>query len=1469
MKKATICVLLAAAMLLTGAGKISAAGMLTKEGHKEPVVLVHGYMGSTLGMASVNVYWAYYITRLKIDGYDVSWIALPNAGITDVKQGSEALRNFINGVLARTGSSKVDIICHSEGGLVSRYYIKNLGGIDKVDDLVFLSTPHRGTTVASIGPGEAARQMEVGSQFIADLDSDPYLPGNIDYTAIFSNHDEIVVPQQNAFLRGAVNMNVNLLGHGGIMFNEFVYQMAKTAINTDISENKKAIPIEIIKTRMTTNNPVVSLRMKKFNHYKEGATIRKMKISNHQFLTGADWEDYSDTKTWRLDSGEDGLKAVYIKYKDGRNFLLPDESPTYVDYIFYDTHAPSGKINVVPEVTTESSVPIHIDASDNSDDYKNLKGWNFLHAYGIPDLGIKEMLISDRSDFAGAVWRPYAENATVALGAGSGVRSVYVKLRDGAGNESSVMTDSVRVIDPNAGDIGMLSEAGRQPVVLVHGWGGSIVGDVSVYINWVYIYEKLKSEGFDVYRVTLSEGGLQDVKKSAAELQAFIAGVTSKTGVAKVDVVCHSEGGLVARYYIKNLGGAANVDDLVTISTPHRGTVVSTIGPGEASRQMEVANPFLQELNSGDALPGDVQYTALFSHGDEVVVPGKNGFFDGAVNINYVIYGHAGILFSPEPYAAVKNALLYKYSFQKGVRPAAIRKTTGMVTKSKSIDVDLRACNHYAPQTPVTQVLVSTDPLFGGAAWQPAAKSATLDISGKPEGLLGVHVKYRGDDKVESPSYADYVVIDRTPPKGEIAIVEPPKPGATRVKIQISVSDNAEKYGRFKVTNLTEAYGILGIGAKDMMIANSADFAGAAWRPIADSIDWDLTPGAGNKAVYAKFRDVAGNESAPVSVAVYLFDNVNGFMVREEGRDPVVFVHGYAGSIFGDASAYLNWAFYVEKLKAAGYSTHVIALGGGGTQDIMKSAAELRDFVQKVMAETGANSVDIVCHSAGGLVARYYVQFLGGMAYVDDLITISSPHRGLAMASISPGDAGRQLEIGSSFLKLINGHNTTTGNIDTTSIFSNDDSVVVPAENAFYDGALNINVNGYNHATILFNDEIFNIVKNALSIDIGHGTDQLPVYIVKTKMVTANPAVMLKLNYYNHNATQYPAGEMMVSNDKLFRGASWQPFSNSTSWALDGPDGLKAVYVKFKAKDAGVESPAYVDYIYLDRTPPAGALIVNVDKSDPTAVELVITAADNAGEQAAANMLRPEGSFGIQGIGLVDMMVWNSADFTGATWEPFATRKVWSLPNSDGPRSVYVKFRDVAGNESAAVSAAVVKPAEVVPPVISDIVTDIKFDAGWNLVYIPDFIPAEIRSQIAGKFGPGTTVFDIVAKDFRPVNQAWQVSGGVALWQNLKTSFTQQLTFKGRATARGTVSSVMLDKGWSLVGIGSMEPVAAESVTFTLGGQTLALKDAAQQGWVDGRFLSYANEKYAAAEALLPFRAYFIKVYQPCLINLP
>jgi pimeloyl-ACP methyl ester carboxylesterase len=79
------------------------------------------------------------------------------------------------------------------------------------------------------------------------------------------------------------------------------------------------------------------------------------------------------------------------------------------------------------------------------------------------------------------------------------------------------------------------------------------------------------------------------------------------------------------------------------------------------------------------------------------------------------------------------------------------------------------------------------------------------------------------------------------------------------------------------------------------------------------------------------------------------------------------------------------------------------------TQDVRAAAARLAETVERVCAETGYERIHVVGHSLGGVIARYYVQRLGGDERVHTLVTLGSPHAGTRTARLLPGGICRQL----------------------------------------------------------------------------------------------------------------------------------------------------------------------------------------------------------------------------------------------------------------------------------------------------------------------------------------------------------------------------------------------------------------------------------------------------------------------------
>ncbi|MGB3442619.1 MAG: alpha/beta fold hydrolase [Actinophytocola sp.] len=205
------------------------------------------------------------------------------------------------------------------------------------------------------------------------------------------------------------------------------------------------------------------------------------------------------------------------------------------------------------------------------------------------------------------------------------------------------------------------------PVVIVNGTFGP-----------AFFYEplaaRLRADGNDAHIFELTNLGTGDIAATARDLARFVDGVRAATGAAKVDLVGHSQGGLVARHYVKYLGGEATVDSLVSLGAPHYGTAVANIadffGAGNclgivACQQMAVGSDFVNELNAGDDTIGSVRYTNLYTALDELVRPVANASLrDGATNVLIQsqcpvrAVAHVGLALDGTVYDGVHDALL-------------------------------------------------------------------------------------------------------------------------------------------------------------------------------------------------------------------------------------------------------------------------------------------------------------------------------------------------------------------------------------------------------------------------------------------------------------------------------------------------------------------------------------------------------------------------------------------------------------------------------------------------------------------------------------------------------------------------------------------------------------------------------------------------------------------------------------------
>lgn len=245
------------------------------------------------------------------------------------------------------------------------------------------------------------------------------------------------------------------------------------------------------------------------------------------------------------------------------------------------------------------------------------------------------------------------------------------------------------------------TEARPNPVVLLHGtWENA-------YNNFARLSPALKDAGYCVFALNYGDKdssalghvkalrGTGPVAESAKEIAVYVDAVRERTGAAKVDIVGHSQGGLVTRQYLRFEGGANpadpsqnKVDKVVSIAGSNHGTTLVGIGQlgrtinnlglnvlglvgaiaGPAASDQVIDSPLVKALDAGGDTDPGIDYTVLGTRFDEVVTPYKSTFLtagEGATVNNILLQDGCGVDFSdhlsisvsPRTIGIVKNAL--------------------------------------------------------------------------------------------------------------------------------------------------------------------------------------------------------------------------------------------------------------------------------------------------------------------------------------------------------------------------------------------------------------------------------------------------------------------------------------------------------------------------------------------------------------------------------------------------------------------------------------------------------------------------------------------------------------------------------------------------------------------------------------------------------------------------------------------
>lgn len=152
-----------------------------------------------------------------------------------------------------------------------------------------------------------------------------------------------------------------------------------------------------------------------------------------------------------------------------------------------------------------------------------------------------------------------------------------------------------------------------------------------------------------------------DIRTAAELLGRHVEEICARTGHHEVDIVGHSLGGLIARYYVQRLGGDQRVRTLVTLGTPHGGTAVAPLASAHPIvRQMRAGSAPIEELRM--PAPGcRTRFVSFWSELDRVIVPAEAGRIDhpdlDAQNVRVTGIGHLALPVHPAVATAVRQAL--------------------------------------------------------------------------------------------------------------------------------------------------------------------------------------------------------------------------------------------------------------------------------------------------------------------------------------------------------------------------------------------------------------------------------------------------------------------------------------------------------------------------------------------------------------------------------------------------------------------------------------------------------------------------------------------------------------------------------------------------------------------------------------------------------------------------------------------
>ena len=538
-------------------------------------------------------------------------------------------------------------------------------------------------------------------------------------------------------------------------------------------------------------------------------------------------------------------------------------------------------------------------------------------------------------------------------------------------------------------------------------------------------------------------------------------------------------------------------------------------------------------------------------------------------------------------------------------------------TKSHNVNIRLSAIG-------ASEMMVSNDPNLRGAEWQPyryLLPSWTFDVN---DGEKVVYVKFRDEAGNETEVKSDNIILDQgRPTGGKIKIVS--KDGAA------GVTNNKEGLVNLELS-------VEGNDARYMMISNTENFFEGRWEIYRNKVeDWKLAVGDGEKSVYVKFRDRAGNVSDPVHDKVTLdltppIDTriaieKNSKYVRSTSVMVNLFARGASEVMLGKSEQFTGGKWQKYETEIQGWQ-----LDGEDGKKVVYAK-----FKDEAGNETPPISTEIVLDRVAPQNPQIRIN-------KGDTVT-NNPNKVVLLQAKAEGAVMMELGMDAAF----------TGSRWINYQAGKNIPFTLPGDD------------GMKEIFARFRDEAGNVSEVSSQKIL---LDRTPPIVGEVKINDGDNGTNVQTVTLSLNAQG--ATHMMVSNRIDFPEAKWESYNTTKQFTLVGEDGIKFVFARYRDGVGNISEIAY-DRIGLDRTAPTGGEItINKGAKYTTDINKYVTL-----------QLRAKGAS--------EMRIGKSQSMDSAAWQPFKPIVVnHMLAGEDGENKVWVQFGDKSGNQTEPISASII-----------------------------------------------------------------------------------------------------------------------------------------------------------------------------------